>query len=72
MNNQRCAKEARTKFLPGHVGRTMNAHELVSNNNPSIQEGKEAPGHTTGQQSKRPPKGPTSEQNVHTQRLKSP
>ena len=50
VNTQRCAREARTKFFPGHVGRAMNAHELVSNDKPSIQLGKEAAGHTTGQQ----------------------
>jgi hypothetical protein len=28
----------------------MNPHELVSNNNPSIQQGKEVTGHSTGHQ----------------------
>jgi hypothetical protein len=28
----------------------MNAHELVTNDNPSIREGKEATGHSTGRQ----------------------
>ena len=50
VNTQRRDKETRTKFFPGHVGRAINAHELVTNNNPSIQEGKEAPGHSTGHQ----------------------
>jgi hypothetical protein len=43
-------RETRTEFFPGHVGRAMNAHELVTNDNPSIQEGKEATGHSTGHQ----------------------
>ena len=50
MNTQRSDKETRTEFFTGHVGRAMNAHEQVTNNNPSIQEGKEATGHSTGQQ----------------------
>ncbi|WP_354260933.1 hypothetical protein [Arthrobacter sp. OAP107] len=50
MNTQRRTKETHTEYLTGHVGRAMNAHELVTNNNPSIQEGKEAPGHSTGHQ----------------------
>jgi hypothetical protein len=50
VNTQRCDRETRIKFFPGHVGQAMNAHELVTNNNPSIQEGKEASGHTTGHQ----------------------
>ncbi|WP_395403193.1 hypothetical protein ACHMXB_04745 [Arthrobacter sp. UC242_113] len=45
MNTQRCDEETHTKFFPYHVGRAMDAHELVANNNPPIQEGKEAPGH---------------------------
>lgn len=47
VNTQRCDRETYTKFFPGHVGRAMNAHELVTNNNPSLQEGKEATGHST-------------------------
>ena len=47
---QRPRREPRTGYCPGHVGRSMNAHELVSNNNPSTQEGKEATGHSSGQQ----------------------
>ena len=31
-------------------GAPRNAHEQVANNNPSVQQGKEATGHTTGQQ----------------------
>ena len=50
MNTQRRTQETRTEYFTGHVGPGMNAHELVTNNNPSIQEGKEATGHTTGQQ----------------------
>ena len=50
VNTQRSDKETRTEFFTGHVGRATNAHEEVTNNNPSIQEGKEAPGHSTGQQ----------------------
>ena len=50
VNTQRRTKETRTEYLPGHVGRAMNAHELVTNNNPSIQEGKETPGHSTRHQ----------------------
>ncbi|MGN7253376.1 MULTISPECIES: hypothetical protein [unclassified Arthrobacter] len=49
MNTQRRDRETRTKFFPDHVGRAINAHELVTNNNPSIQEGKEAPGHSSHQ-----------------------
>lgn len=40
----------------------VNINVLESNNKSSIQEGKEVTGHTTGQQGKRPPKGPISEQ----------
>ena len=50
MNTQRGTKETRTKYFTGHVGRTMKVHELVTNNNPSIQEGKEATGHSSRQQ----------------------
>ena len=50
VNTKGCTKEIRTKLLPGHVARAMNPHELVMNSNPSIQEGKEAAGHTTGHQ----------------------
>jgi hypothetical protein len=51
VNTQRCChRETRTEFFPSHVGRAMNAHELVTNDNPSIQEGKEATGHSTGRQ----------------------
>jgi hypothetical protein len=50
VNNQRLSKETRTKFSSRHVGRTLNVHELVTNNNPSIQAGKEAPGHSIGHQ----------------------
>ncbi|HEY3573432.1 MAG TPA: hypothetical protein VGK98_06360 [Arthrobacter sp.] len=48
MNTQRCNKETRAEFFSSHVGRTIIAHELVTNNNPSLQEGKEATGHSTG------------------------
>ncbi|WP_172411648.1 hypothetical protein [Arthrobacter globiformis] len=50
MNNQLHNKEAGIRFSPSHVRRTKNAHEQVTNNNPSNQEAKEATGHTTGQQ----------------------
>jgi hypothetical protein len=50
VNTQPRTKETRTEFLTGHVGPGMNPHEQVPNNNPSLQEGKEATGHTTGQQ----------------------
>ena len=50
VNTQRCHRETRTEIFSGHVGRAMNAHELVTNDNPSIQEWKEATGHTTGRQ----------------------
>jgi hypothetical protein len=50
VNTQRCNKETRTEYFSSHVGRTINAHELVTNNNPSLQEGKEATGHSTGHQ----------------------
>jgi hypothetical protein len=47
-------KEATTKrtsnFFSGHVARAMNAHELVTINNPSIRKGKEATSHSTGHQ----------------------
>jgi hypothetical protein len=45
VNTERCSKEPRTEFVARHVGRARNVHELVTNNNPSIQEGKEATGH---------------------------
>jgi hypothetical protein len=50
VNIQQCNKEAHTKFFSSHVGRAMNALELVTNNNQSIQEWKEATRHTTGRQ----------------------
>ena len=50
MNIQRGDKEARTEYFTGHVGRTINAHDLVTNNNPAIQESKEATGHGSGHQ----------------------
>ena len=53
VNTQRCHKETRTKFFPGHAARARNPHELAANNKPSIEESKEA----TGPQLKRPPKG---------------
>ncbi|MET3934591.1 hypothetical protein [Arthrobacter sp. OAP107] len=48
MNTQQCNKETRTEFFSSHVRRTMNAHEQVTNNNQSIQEGKEVSGRSTG------------------------
>ncbi|WP_306922931.1 hypothetical protein [Arthrobacter globiformis] len=50
MNTQRPRKETGTEFFSGHVAQAKEAHELVTNNNPSIQKGKEAPGHTIGHQ----------------------
>jgi hypothetical protein len=50
VNTQRRDKETRSKFFSSHVRRTKNAHELVTNNNPSIQERKEATGQSTGHQ----------------------
>jgi hypothetical protein len=50
VKTQQCNKETRTKSFPGHVGRPMNAHELVTNNNPSLQGWKEATGHSTSHQ----------------------
>ncbi|MET3934444.1 hypothetical protein ABIE00_002490 [Arthrobacter sp. OAP107] len=47
VNTPRCTKETRTKFFTGHVGRAINAHEVVTNNNPSIQKGKEAARHSS-------------------------
>ncbi|HEY3572849.1 MAG TPA: hypothetical protein VGK98_03385 [Arthrobacter sp.] len=38
------------QIFTGHVARATNAHEEMGKNNQSIQESKEAPGHTTGQQ----------------------
>ena len=50
VNTQRCDKEARTEYFTGLVGRTINVHELVTNNNLAIQESKEATGHSSGHQ----------------------
>ena len=50
VSTQRHNKEPRTEFVSRHDGRALNAHELVTNTNPSIQEGKEAPDHSTGHQ----------------------
>jgi hypothetical protein len=50
VNAQRSNNKTRTEFFLSHVGRATNAHELVTNNNPSLQESKEATGHSTGQQ----------------------
>jgi hypothetical protein len=50
VNNQRPRRESQPEFFSRHVGRALNAHELVTNNNPSIQETKEATGHSTGHQ----------------------
>jgi hypothetical protein len=47
---QRSNKESRNDFFSSHVGRAMNAHEEVWNGKPSIQEGKEATGHSSGLQ----------------------
>lgn len=50
VNTQLCNQRTRTEFSSSHVGRAMNAYEQVWNGKPSIQEGKEAVGHSTGQQ----------------------
>ena len=71
MNTGPRTKETRTENLTGHVGRAINAQELITNNNPSIQEGKEVPATAPATKRKRSPQGPISEQYVHTQRLKS-
>ena len=47
MNTQRSQKETRTKFFSGHDGSAINVHELVANNNPSLQEWKEAARHSS-------------------------
>ncbi|MDQ0618261.1 hypothetical protein [Arthrobacter globiformis] len=48
VNTQRCDRETRIKFFPGHVAQATDVHEQVTKDAPSIQEGKEASGHTTG------------------------
>ncbi|MFC9353245.1 hypothetical protein [Arthrobacter sp. NPDC057013] len=50
MNTQRRSEETRKKFSTRHAGRDMNTHEQVWNNDTSLQEAKEATGHTTGHQ----------------------
>jgi hypothetical protein len=50
VNTKEATTKPTAKFLTGHVARARNAHELVTNNNPSIQETKEAPRHTPGHQ----------------------
>lgn len=50
VNAQQCNKETRTESFPGHVGRSMRVHELVTNDKPSLQTRKEAAGHITGPQ----------------------
>lgn len=45
MDNQRHNKETCTGFFSSHVGRAVNVHEQAGNDNPSIQEHKEAAGH---------------------------
>lgn len=50
VNYLRPRKEPRTEFVSLHDGRALNVHELVTNNNPSIQEDKEAASHSTGYQ----------------------
>lgn len=47
MNIQRHGEEARKKLSSRHADRAMNTHEQVWNDNPSIQEAKEATGHST-------------------------
>ncbi|MFF2318372.1 hypothetical protein ACFVTE_19160 [Arthrobacter sp. NPDC058097] len=37
VNNQRHSNETSINFSPSHVWRTTNAHEQVTNNNPSVQ-----------------------------------
>jgi hypothetical protein len=50
VNTQRRDEESRAEFFSSHVGRFINAHDLVANNNPSSQEGKEATRHSSRQQ----------------------
>jgi hypothetical protein len=50
VDSQRPRKESQPEFFSGHVGRAMNARELVASNEPSLQAQKEAPGHTTSHQ----------------------
>jgi hypothetical protein len=50
VSTERRNKEPRTEFVSRHDGSALNVHELVRNDNPSIQEGKEAPGHSTAHQ----------------------
>jgi hypothetical protein len=50
VNAQRRSEETRKEFSSRHAGRAMNTHEQVWNNDTSIQEAKEAPSHTNGQQ----------------------
>ncbi|MDQ0864767.1 hypothetical protein [Arthrobacter globiformis] len=50
MNTKEATTKPTSNFFSGHVARPVNAHELVTNNNPSIRKGKEAPGHTNGHQ----------------------
>ena len=50
VNTQQCDKENSHGNFTGHVAGAVNAHELVRNNNPSLQGWKEATGHSTGHQ----------------------
>ena len=56
----------------GHVARSLNDNEEVTRTKNIDRVGKEAAGHTNGHQQKRPPKGPSCEQLVHTQRPTGP
>ncbi|MDQ0618466.1 hypothetical protein [Arthrobacter globiformis] len=47
MNDKRRRKETHTRFVSGHVAQANGVHEQVTNDNRSIQEGKEPAGHTT-------------------------
>jgi hypothetical protein len=56
----------------GHVAHSVNDNEEVTRTKNIDQVGKEAAGHSNGHQQKRPPKGPSCEHFVHTQRPTSP
>jgi hypothetical protein len=44
VKDQGRGKGVRAKFFSGHVGQDTNVHVQITNDKPSIQEGKEAPG----------------------------
>ena len=72
MNNQRRAQKNLTPDCSGHVAQANGVHEQVQKTNARPQGRNETLGHSNGPGTKKPPKGPSSEQIVHTQRPTSP